>query len=307
MRQLLVRAFAALAFLVPAAAPAAGLSAIIQPRYAAILMDASTREVLYANAADQIRHPASITKVMTLFLTFDAIKSGRLRVDDQVPISRWAAAQKPSKLGLAPGQTISVAEAIQVVAVKSANDIAVALAEKVGGSEPAFARMMTAKARMLGMNATYFANASGLNDAANFTTARDLATLSSALIAAHPDFYTYFSQRTARFGRASFANHNHMLGQFPGLDGIKTGFTNDAGFTLAASALRGGRRLIAVVLGEPSPTERTRDVGALLDAGFEVLRRRAAGEWTTVAANLPTQAHPALRIIPGYEQGSAED
>lgn len=287
-------------------APAAGLAPIIQPRYAAIVMDASSREVLYANAADEIRHPASITKVMTLFLTFDALESGRLRLDDRVPISRHAAAQRPSKLGLAPGSSISVRDAIQVVAVKSANDIAVALGEKLGGSETAFARMMTDKARMLGMKATYFANASGLNDASNFTTARDLAILSSSLIRAHPDYYSYFGQRFASYGRQRFANHNPLLGQLPGMDGIKTGFTNDAGFTLAASATRGGRRLIAVVLGEPSVAARSRDVTALIEAGFAVLDKRARGEWTSVAANLPDIAHPALRSVPGYVQGSSD-
>ncbi|MBU3076555.1 D-alanyl-D-alanine carboxypeptidase [Sphingomonas sp. XMGL2] len=287
-------------------APAAGLTPIIQPRYAAIVMDASTREVLYANAADEIRHPASITKVMTLFLTFDALRSGRLQLDDQVPISRHAAAQRPSKLGLPAGRSISVREAIEVVAVKSANDIAVALAEKIAGSEPAFARMMTNKARMLGMKATYFSNASGLNDVANFTTARDLAILSASILAAHPDRYSYFGMRTASFGKLRFANHNPLLGKLDGVDGIKTGFTNDAGYTQAASAVRGGRRLITVVMGEPTIAARSRDLTALLDAGFSVLEKRARGQLTTVAANLPDISHPALRIMPGHAEGSAE-
>ena len=286
-------------------APAAGLSPIIRPHYAAIVMDASTREVLYANAADEIRYPASITKVMTLFLTFDALESGRLKLDDQVPISRHAASQRPSKLGLAPGRSISVREAIEVVAVKSANDIAVALAEKIGGSEAAFARMMTNKARMLGMKATYFSNASGLNDASNFTTARDLAILSASILAAHPDRYSYFSMRTASYGKQRFANHNPLLG-LDGVDGIKTGFTNDAGYTQAASAVRGGRRLITVVMGEPSVAARSRDLTALLNAGFAVLEKRAKGVFTSVAANLPDIDHPALRTVPGYVQGSSE-
>lgn len=305
-----IRAALALLIAAPAGlsapAAAAGLMPIIQPRYAAILMDARTREVLYANAADQIRHPASITKVMTLYLTFDALRAGRLRLDDEVPISRHAASQAPSKLGLAPGRSISVRDAIQVVAVKSANDIAVALAERIAGSEPAFAKMMTQRARSLGMKATFFANASGLNDAANFTTARDLAILSASLIANYPEHYAYFGQRIASYQKLRFANHNRLLGQMPGMDGIKTGFTNDAGFTLAASATRDGRRLIAVVLGEPSIAARSRDVTALLEAGFSVLSKRAMGVWTTVTANLPDIDHPALRIMPGYEQGSAD-
>ena len=165
------------------------------PRYAAFLVDANTREVLYANAADELRHPASLTKMMTLYLTFDALESGRLKITDPVTISRHAAAQKPSRLGLAVGQSISVDNAISVVAVKSANDIAVALAEKLGGSEPTFTDLMNAKARLLGMRNTHFANASGLTDPTNVTTARDLAILSVALIRNHPRFYRYFSER----------------------------------------------------------------------------------------------------------------
>ena len=299
-------AFGTLGLAAPASAPAAGLMPIIQPRYAAILIDAKTREVLYSNAADQIRHPASITKVMTLYLAFDALKAGRLKMDDTITMSRHAASQAPSKLGLAPGRTISVSDAVQIVAVKSANDVAVALAEKIGGSETAFARMMTAKARALGMNATYFANASGLNDAANFTTARDLATLSAALIKDHPAYYGFFGQKVATYGKLRFGNHNPLLGRLPGMDGIKTGFTNDSGFTLAASAVRDGRRLIAVVLGEPTVAARSRDVSALLEAGFQVMAKRSQGQFTTVAANLPDVAHPALRIVPGYAQGSVE-
>lgn len=279
----------------------------VKPRYAAFLVDANTRETLYTNAPDEPRHPASLTKMMTLYLTFDAIESGRLKLSDPVFVSRHAAAQQPSRLGLAVGQSISVDNAISVVAVKSANDIAVALAEKLGGSEPAFVDMMNAKARMLGMRNTHYANASGLTDSTNVTTARDLAILSVALIHDHPRFYRYFGERDFVWQRSTLINHNHLLGKMVGLDGIKTGYTVDSGFTLAASAQRGDRRLIAVVLGEPSIVVRNRDAAALLEAGFSVLDRRALGQTATVAAMLPTLNHPALRIEPPVEQGAADD
>ncbi len=241
--------------------------------------------------------PASITKVMTLFLTFDALASGRLGLDDRVPISRHAAAQRPSSSASRPAAR-SACDAIQVVAVKSANDIAVALGEKLGGSETTFARMMTDKARMLGMKATYFANASGLNDASNFTTARDLAILSSSLIRSHPDYYSYFGQRFASYGRQRFANHNPLLGQLPGMDGIKTGFTNDAGFTLAASATRGGRRLIAVVLGEPSVRRAAGMSPPCSKRGFRVLDKRTKGDGRASRQTYPTPPIPRFAACP---------
>lgn len=298
----LLLAFAGLGLSQPAAA---GLG---PPRYAAILVDPRTGEVLYANAADELRHPASITKIMTLYLAFDALVAGKLKLTDQITISRHAAAQRPSKLGLAAGKSISLDDAIHIVTVKSANDLAVAIAERIGGSEEEFAGMMTRKARSLGMTDTTFTNASGLADAGNVTTARDIATLSAALLRVHPSYYAYFGQRGFSYERHSFTNHNHLLGKMTGLDGIKTGYTVDAGFTLAASAQRDGRRLIAVVLGEPSIPARNRDVTALLDAGFSVLDRRRDGEDTSVAANLPTLNHPALRIAAlAGEQGSRND
>lgn len=287
------------------AQPAA--AALGRPRYAAILLDPRTSEVLYSNAADEPRHPASITKVMTLFLAFDALVAGRLRLNDPIVMSRHAASQRPSKLGLAPGRSITLDDAIHIITVKSANDVAVALAERIGGSETAFAALMTRKARALGMTNTTFTNASGLADPGNVTTARDIATLSAALLKAHPSYYSYFGQQAFKYESRSYTNHNRLLGKLTGLDGIKTGFTNDAGFTLAASAVRNGQRLITVVLGEPSIAARNRDVTALLDAGFSVLERRRNGEQTSVAFNLPTLNHPALRLAGDGDQGSRGD
>ena len=277
------------------------------PRYAAFMVDANSREVLYANAPDELRHPASLTKMMTLYLTFDALESGRMRITDPVTVSAHAASQKPSRLGLKVGQSLSVDNAISVVAVKSANDIAVALAEKLGGTEQNFVGLMNAKAMQLGMRNTHFANACGLPDPANVTTARDLAILSLALIHDHPRFYRYFGERDFVWQNATLINHNHLLGKMAGLDGIKTGYTVDSGFTLAASAQRGNRRLIAVVLGEPSLVTRNRDAASLLEAGFSVLDRRGLGQIVTVASVLPETDHSPLRIEPPIDQGASDE
>jgi D-alanyl-D-alanine carboxypeptidase/D-alanyl-D-alanine carboxypeptidase (penicillin-binding protein 5/6) len=277
------------------------------PRYAAILMDARNREVLYAQAADEQRHPASITKVMTLFLAFDALSDGKLKLNDRITMSAHAAAQKPSKLGLKVGESLSVDQAIRVIAVKSANDLAVALAERIAGSEPAFVQMMQRKARELGMRNTVYANASGLTDPTNVTSARDIALLSVALLREHPEGYSYFSLRDASFGAKTFSNHNHLLGKVIGLDGIKTGYTVDAGFTLAASAMRNNRRLIAVVLGEPSIAVRNRDATNLLEAGFKVITQRDTGTRQSVADVLPLVSHPAFRNGVETEQGSDDE
>jgi len=296
-----------LAILAPAMANATSLYE--QPKYAAILMDANTHEVLYARRADELRYPASITKVMTLYLAFEAIEAGKLKLTDRVPISRHAAAQAPSKLGLRAGSSLSVDEAIRVIAVKSANDIAVALGEKLAGTETAFAAKMTAKAHQLGMKNTHFVNASGLPAPKHLTTARDIAIMSMAMIRNFPHYYSYFSQQSYSWGKQTLTNHNHLLGKLPGVDGIKTGFTNAAGFTLAASAVRNGRRLVAVVLGGPSTAARDANVTALINAGFDVINQRTRGQRTTVAANLnePAMELPARGYALAIEQGSGDD
>lgn len=236
----------------------------------AILMDARNGSVLYAENAGIVRRPASLTKMMTLFLVFDALDSGTLRPGDPVRISRHAADQKPSRVGLRPGATMTVDQAIRAVAVLSANDVAVALAEKIGGSEDRFARLMTAKARALGLEDTSFTNATGL-PGANLTTAQDIARLSIALLRDHPRRYTVFGTRSFSWAGRRVQNHNHLLGAFQGADGIKTGYTAEAGFALAASAKRRGQRLIAVVIGERSVQLRDRRVEKMLEDGFEEL------------------------------------
>ncbi len=296
------------------APPASATSPLGAPHFAAVLMDADTNEILYAEHATAIRHPASITKVMTLYLVFDALDSGRIRLDDRIVMSPHAVGQKPSKLGLGIGQSISIADAISVVAVKSANDVAVALAEKLGGTEANFARLMTAKARLLGMRQTVFANASGLPDPAHFTSAQDIAILSAALIRNHGDRYHYFSEPSFAYGRQRMANHNHLLGNVVGLDGIKTGFTNDSGFTLTASAMRNGHRLIAVVLGSPSGWQRDRDITNLINAGFTAFDIRSQGGAEDIGALLVSRGfalnrgdQPLSRITAAdIEEGDTE-
>ncbi len=269
--------------LVSGPAKAASLYAV--PKYAAFLVNSDTGEILYARQADAPRYPASITKVMTLYLAFEQLKSGAMRESDLITMTRAAAAQPPSKLGLKPGQTISVREAMGVIATRSANDIAVALADHISGSESAFAAKMTATARRIGMSRTTFVNATGLPAANHLTTARDIATLSRAVIRDFPQYYGIFSQVAVDYEGQEITNHNHLLSTLPGVDGIKTGYTNAAGFTLAASAAHDGTRLIAVVLGGPNRMKRDSNVTELLDTGFDVLTRRSRGEVTTVAAN----------------------
>ena len=259
---------------------------LAQPKYAAIVVDAKSGEVLYAKRADSPRYPASITKIMTLYLAFDALAAGRMKLDDPVMISPRAAAQAPVKLGLRPGESLTVSEAMQAMAIKSANDIAVALAEKIGGSEGRFATMMTLKAQELGMTNSHFVNASGLPDSRQISTARDIAILSRAVMRDYPQYYGVFSQQTFTFRGQTMNNHNGLLGRMPGVDGLKTGFTNASGHNLAVSAVRDNHRLIAVVIGGPSNATRDLNAEDLLLTGFDVMSRRARGESITVAQNL---------------------
>jgi D-alanyl-D-alanine carboxypeptidase (penicillin-binding protein 5/6) len=264
--------------------PASAASLYTAPKYAAILIDHETGEVLYARRADETRYPASITKVMTLYVAFEEMAAGRLNLDDHIRISSHAASQPPSKLGLRPGTTISVRDAFGVIATKSANDIAAALAEHLSGSESAFAARMTRTARRLGMTGTQFRNASGLPDPDHTTTARDIAILSRAMLRDFPSFYPLFSHTHYDYRGQAVTNHNHLLKTMPGVDGIKTGYTNAAGFTLAASAVRSGKRLVAVVLGGPSRIGRDGNMQDLLSVGFDVLEQRRKGQFLTVAS-----------------------
>lgn len=252
-------------------------------RYAAIVVDAATGEVMFARHADSRRYPASITKVMTLYLVFEAITEGRIQLDDVIRVSPRAASQPPSKLGLAAGQTITVADAIQATALRSANDMAVALAEHVAGSEARFASMMTLKAEQLGMTDSRFVNANGLPDSRQITTARDITVLARAVMRDYPQYYRFFGVSNWTYQGRDYRNTNGLLRSGHGYDGIKTGYTNASGYNLAASAVRNGRRLITVVLGGRSSATRNAHVEELMDTGFEIADKRAHGERIEVA------------------------
>ncbi|HEY8004386.1 MAG TPA: D-alanyl-D-alanine carboxypeptidase [Phenylobacterium sp.] len=276
-----------------------------QTKYAAIVVDAKTGEVLYAKHEDSPRYPASITKVMTLYLTFEALSAGKLHLDDRVVFSPHAAAQAPSKLGVRAGDSITVNEAIEAMTTLSANDAAVAMGEKLGGTESRFAALMTLRAQELGMQNTHFANANGLPDSRNLSTARDIAILSRAAMRDYPQYYHYFSLEGFDFRGRQINSHNHLLG--PGVDGLKTGFTNASGFNIAVSGVRDNRRLIVVVMGGPTRVARDQNAEDLLLTGFDVMRRRAAGEKIVVAQNLfeGTELHgPVVR--PPVEQGDGD-
>jgi D-alanyl-D-alanine carboxypeptidase len=226
-------------------------------KYAAVVIDANTGKTLYSSSADSARYPASLTKMMTLYLVFEALSAGKLKKSTKVKFSANAAAKPPTKLGIKKGGSASVETIIMSLVTKSANDSAAAIAEHLGGSEEAFARMMTAKARQLGMTGTIFRNASGLPDGAQHSTARDMARLGIALREHFPQYYGVFASRSFTYGKHRMANHNRLLGRVKGVDGIKTGYTRASGFNLVSSVKVGGRSIVAVVMG--GQTGRSRD------------------------------------------------
>src|ERR1700730_1286359 len=233
-----------------------------------IVIDAETGRILSEMNADAITYPASLTKMMTLYLTFEALNAGRLRLDQYLPVSTEAANKSPTKLHLVPGDSVQVHDLILGIVTKSANDAAAVLAEGLAGSEPAFADRMTAKARQLGMTSTVYRNASGLPDPEQRTTARDVAQLALALYHDFPREYRYFATREFFFRGRVILTHNHLLDWYEGADGIKTGYIGASGFNLAASAVRNGHRLIGVVMGGASAGSRDREMAVLLDQGF---------------------------------------
>lgn len=236
------------------------------PPYAAIVVDVNSGKVLHAANPDAIRHPASLTKIMTLYLLFEQLEAGKVRLDTPLPVSAHAAAQAPSKLGLRPGQSITVEDAIKALVTKSANDVAVIVAEAIAGDEDDFARMMTRKARAIGMARTVYANASGLPNDDQVTTARDQAVLGRAIQDRFPRYYRYFSTASFSFHGRPIRNHNRLLGRVEGVDGIKTGYIRKSGFNLVCSMKRGGRHLVAVVLGGSSGRWRDARMRDLLEA-----------------------------------------
>lgn len=241
-------------------------------RYASVVMDSRTGQILHARNADTKLYPASLTKIMTLYMTFDGLKRGKLTMEQKLKVSKRAQGQTPTKLGLKRGETISVRNAILALVTKSANDAATVLAEAMAPSEALFAQKMTMKARQLGMRRTSFRNASGLPNRRQRSTARDMALLGAALIHEFPEYYHYFSKQKFVWKGKNLTNHNNLLKHYEGADGIKTGYIRASGFNLVASAKRGNARVIGVVFGGKTARSRDRHMATLLDKGFKKLR-----------------------------------
>ena len=258
----LIVALAAFLFLLPS---------ITHAKYASFVIDAETGQILHASNPDTRNYPASLTKMMTLYLIFEALNTGKLTLQHRLRASARAARQPSSKLALKQGQTLTVKNAILALVTKSANDVASMVAEELGGTERNFALLMTAKARQIGMSRTTFRNASGLPHRGQTSTARDMSTLARRLLIDYPHYYHHFSSAEFNHGGIRHKNHNKLLKKFPGTDGIKTGYIRASGFNLVASAVRNGRRLIGVVFGGRSPRKRDRHMMALLDKGFRSL------------------------------------
>jgi D-alanyl-D-alanine carboxypeptidase len=233
-------------------------------RSAAIVIDVKTGKTLYSANAESRRYPASLTKMMTLYITFEALAAGKISKKTRIPFSAQAASRPPTKLGVKAGNSVTVETAIYALVTKSANDAASALGEYFAGSEAAFARKMTAKARSLGMASTVFRNPHGLPDAGQFTTAHDMARLGIALRRDFPQYYSYFSTRSFTYGRKRMANHNRLLGRVKGVDGIKTGYTRASGFNIVTSVSDGNRRIVGVVMGGASGASRDRQMAELI-------------------------------------------
>jgi D-alanyl-D-alanine carboxypeptidase len=274
------------------------------PVSASIVIDAASGEVLAQDGADLQTYPASLTKMMTLYLAFEALQKGKLTFNQALPVSAAAAAQPATKLGLSAGSTITVSQAIRGMIIKSANDAAVVMAEGIGGSVQAFAQKMNAKAQALGMSRSYFRNPNGLPDLAQHTTARDLVRLAAALYRDFPQYAPLFAETRFTFQGRTFLTHNRFVLRYPGADGLKTGFINASGFNLAASAVRNGRRIIGVVLGGRSPSLRDAQMWALLDRGFGTATPKNASN-TLLLASAPGVI-PSLKPEDG-EDGGAED
>lgn len=296
--------------LMAAALIAAGLvglfadtAAAARNKYASIVVDARTGRVLYARNSDALRYPASTTKIMTLYMLFEALERGKVTLNTRFRVSRRAAQQPPSKLGLRPGDTIKVRDAMMALVTKSANDVATVVAEGLGKTERGFARKMTAKARKLGMTRTTFRNASGLPDSRQVTTARDMARLGQAILHHYPRYYKHFSRRAFTYRGVKYGNHNRLLKTYDGMDGIKTGYIRASGYNLVASAKRGHQRLIAVVFGGKSSKSRNKHMAELMDDGFvkhaKILKAQAKRRERTLARIGTPAPKPGSRAVVG--------
>ncbi|MGU3574925.1 SPOR domain-containing protein [Brucellaceae bacterium C25G] len=284
-------------------------------KYAAIVVDANTGKTLFSSSADAQRYPASLTKMMTLYMLFEAMKSGRVNSKTPIPISAYAASRPPTKIGFKPGQSIPAEAAIMALITKSANDVAAAVGEYLGGSEERFAQMMTARAKRLGMRSTVFRNASGLPNMQQHSTARDMAILGMALRQHFPNEFAYFSKRSFTYRGQTINGHNRLLGRVQGVDGIKTGYTNASGFNLVSSVNIDGRQLVAVVMGGRSGASRDKHMQDLIEKYLPQATRgrnnnaliaaRAGGASSVAAVSLPVAKEaplPVMRQDGGIEQ-----
>ena len=268
-------------------------------RYADIVVDANTGDVLHATNADSIRHPASLTKIMTLYLLFEQLEAGRIKLDSQMEVSDRAASQAPTKLGVRPGQTLMVEDAIKALVTKSANDAAVVISEHLAGSEEEFAKLMTRKARALRMSRTVYRNASGLPDPGQVTTARDQALLGLAIQDRFPRYYRYFATQSFVYRGVRMANHNRLLGRVPGVHGIKTGYIRASGFNLVSAVERNDRRIVAVVLGGASAGARDAKMRTLIDQKITLASvKRTAPKIVEIADASPAPAPSAIYGAP---------
>ncbi|MCP1199314.1 D-alanyl-D-alanine carboxypeptidase [Notoacmeibacter sp. MSK16QG-6] len=254
--------------------------------YAGIVMDAKTGQTLYSHQADSLRYPASLTKMMTLYITFEAMKAGKIGKNTQIPMSAHCSRRPPTKIGIRPGGSIRVEPAILSLVTKSANDVSCALGEYFAGSEARFGKVMTAKARGLGMSKTVFRNPHGLPDSKQVTTARDMARLGIALREHFPEYYDYFATRSFSYGKARYGNHNKLLGHVRGVDGIKTGYTRASGFNLVSSVKADGRSIVAVVMGGRTGASRNAQMKKLIAGYLSKASRQGSG-------NLIARAAPA--------------
>lgn len=288
------------AFILTLAVFSGAQNAHANSKYAAFVYDANKGKVLYESNADEPRYPASLTKMMTLYMLFDAMDAGKLTLSTPMKVSSRAAAMPPSKLYLKPGSTISAEDAILALVTKSANDVAVVIAEHLAGSETDFARQMTQKAHALGMDRTTFANASGLPNLRQRTTARDMARLGLSLRENHPRSFRYFSTRTFRYGSSVYRNHNRLLGRVGGVNGIKTGYISASGFNLVTNVEKDDRHLVAVVLGGKTGRSRDDHMAALINRyiGKASTKERSRKADPLLVSNAPAPATAAADIVP---------
>jgi D-alanyl-D-alanine carboxypeptidase len=276
------------------------------PPSASIVVDGNSGAVLQASNPDALRHPASLTKIMTLYLLFERLEAGNIKLDSALKVSERASEQAPTKVGLKPGETIAVEDAIKAIITKSANDVAVVVAENLGGDENRFAKLMTQKARALGMTRTTYINASGLPDDDQITTARDQALLGRLIQKRFPRYYKYFSTESFVYHGEEMRNHNHLLGSIEGVDGIKTGFTRASGFNLVTSVHRDGHYIVAVVMGGHSSFERDAHMRELINSNIKeaALKRTAPA---IAKSNQPNKIQPTLANAPMASQGNSID